>query len=88
MVSDRQKFAELVKENAEPDLAAMGLDIVSFNVQNFVDENGVIENLGVDKSCADYVDYIKNHQEVKDLNSYFQRNEGYVKSLQNDKVIK
>ena len=48
MVSDRQKFADLVKENAEPDLASMGLDIVSFNVQNFVDENGVIENLGVD----------------------------------------
>lgn len=48
MVSDRQKFASLVKENAEPDLAAMGLDIVSFNVQNFVDSNGVIENLGVD----------------------------------------
>lgn len=48
MVSDRQKFATLVKENAEPDLAAMGLDIVSFNVQNFVDNNGVIENLGVD----------------------------------------
>lgn len=48
MVSDRQKFAELVKENSEPDLAKMGLDIVSFNVQNFVDGNGVIENLGVD----------------------------------------
>ena len=48
MVSDRQKFATLVKENAEPDLAAMGLDIVSFNVQNFIDSNGVIENLGVD----------------------------------------
>ena len=48
MVSDRQKFAELVKENAEPDLAAMGLDIVSFNVQNFSDENGVIDDLGID----------------------------------------
>ena len=48
MVSDRQKFAEMVKENAAPDLAAMGLDVVSFNVQNFVDDNGVIENLGVD----------------------------------------
>lgn len=48
MVSDRQKFAFLVKENAEPDLAAMGLDIISFNVQNFIDGNGVIENLGVD----------------------------------------
>ncbi|MCQ2575391.1 MAG: hypothetical protein MJ162_01530 [Treponema sp.] len=48
MVSDRQKFAELVKENASPDLAAMGLDIISFNVQNFIDNNKVIEDLGVD----------------------------------------
>lgn len=48
MVSNRQKFAELVRANAEPDLAAMGLDIVSFNVQNFADSNGVINNLGVD----------------------------------------
>ena len=43
MVSDRQKFANLVKENAEPDLAAMG-----FNVQNFADSNGVIDDLGID----------------------------------------
>jgi flotillin len=48
MVGERQQFAELVKRNAEPDLAAMGLDIVSFNVQNFVDSNGVIEDLGID----------------------------------------
>lgn len=48
MVSDRQKFAELVKENAMPDLAAMGLDIISFNVQNFADNNGVIDDLGID----------------------------------------
>ncbi len=48
MVSDRQKFAELVKKNADPDLAGMGLEIKTFNVQNFFDDNGVIENLGVD----------------------------------------
>ena len=48
MVSNRQQFADLVKTNAGPDLAAMGLEIVSFNVQNFFDKNGVIENLGVD----------------------------------------
>lgn len=48
MVSDRQMFATKVKENAEPDLGQMGLDIVSFNVQNFVDKESVIENLGVD----------------------------------------
>ena len=43
-----REIANLVKENAEPDLAAMGLDIISFNVQNFVDGNEVIENLGID----------------------------------------
>jgi flotillin len=48
MVGDRQKFADKVKENAAPDLAGMGLKIVAFNVQNFEDHNGVIENLGVD----------------------------------------
>ena len=48
MVSDRQKFALHVTENATPDLANMGLDIVSFNVQNFVDDNGVIDDLGID----------------------------------------
>ncbi|MBR3295915.1 MAG: flotillin family protein [Clostridia bacterium] len=48
MVGDRQKFAELVKENAGPDLAAMGLDVVSFNVQNFTDANGIIDDLGID----------------------------------------
>lgn len=48
MVTDRETFATLVKESAEPDLAAMGLEIISFNVQNFFDPNGVIDNLGTD----------------------------------------
>lgn len=52
MVSDRQLFAEKVKENAEPDLQAMGLRIISFNVQNFTDGNHVIEDLGVDNVVA------------------------------------
>ncbi|MCM1214995.1 MAG: SPFH domain-containing protein [Lachnospiraceae bacterium] len=52
MVSDRQKFAEKVKENADPDLAAMGLMIISFNVQNFTDNNGVIDDLGIDNTEA------------------------------------
>lgn len=52
MVSDRQKFANLVTENAKPDLRAMGLEIISFNVQNFADNNNVIENLGIDNTEA------------------------------------
>jgi flotillin len=31
-----------------PDLAKFGLELVSFNVQNFSDEGGVIDNLGID----------------------------------------
>lgn len=48
MVSDRKAFSEKVQENAVPDLAKFGLELVSFNVQNFSDEGGVIENLGID----------------------------------------
>lgn len=47
MVSDRQKFANLVKEMRSRS-CGVGLDIISFNVQNFVDGNEVIENLGID----------------------------------------
>lgn len=48
MINDRQRFAQGVKENADPDLAAMGLEIISFNVQNFEDGNSVISNMGID----------------------------------------
>lgn len=48
MVSNRQAFADKVKQNADPDLRAMGLEIVSFNVQNFVDDNGIINDMGTE----------------------------------------
>ena len=48
MVSDRKAFSEKVQENAVPDLARFGLELISFNVQNFSDENDVINNLGID----------------------------------------
>ena len=67
MVSDRQKFATLVKENAEPDLAAMGLDIISFNVQNFVDGNEVIENLGIDNIVKSKRKQQLPEQKVKEI---------------------
>ncbi len=50
MVSNRQTFADKVKQNADPDLRAMGLEIVSFNVQNFVDDNGIINDMGIDNT--------------------------------------
>lgn len=52
MVGDRQKFAELIKQNAEPDLREMGLKIISFNVQSFRDKEGVVNDLGTDNVMA------------------------------------
>lgn len=48
IVGDRKAFSEKVQENAVPDLARFGLELVSFNVQNFSDDNDVITNLGID----------------------------------------
>ena len=48
LVHNRDLFAEKVKENAMQDMAKMGLQIINLTIQNFVDNNKVIENLGVD----------------------------------------
>lgn len=48
MVTDRKAFGERVQENAIPDLEKMGLEMISFNVQSFADQNNVIEDLGID----------------------------------------
>ena len=48
MVTDRKAFGEKVQENAIPDLEKMGLEMISFNVQSFSDQNNVIDDLGID----------------------------------------
>lgn len=48
MVKDRKALSVKVEENVRPDLAKLGIHLETFNVQNIKDENGVIENLGVD----------------------------------------
>ena len=52
LVNDRKGVSELVQKNADPDLQRLGLEIQTFNIQNFSDDKGVIENLGVDKTSA------------------------------------
>lgn len=48
LIGDRKTFVNKVSENVIPDLEKMGIELVSFNVQNFRDENDVINNLGID----------------------------------------
>ena len=52
LVNDRKGVSELVQKNADPDLQRLGLEIQTFNIQNFSDDKGVIDNLGVDKTSA------------------------------------
>lgn len=48
MVTDRKAFADRVQANAIPDLEKMGLELIAFNVQSFIDQDDVIKNLGID----------------------------------------
>lgn len=47
---DKKEFAERVVENVSPNLKDMGLDLTTFNIQNFKDRNGVIDNLGIENT--------------------------------------
>lgn len=47
----------------------------------------VIEDNGIELGWKEYVDYLKQHKEIYELNSMFECNEGYVKSLKNDSKI-
>ena len=45
---DKKEFAEKIQENVTPNLADLGIDLTTFNIQNFSDKNGVIRDLGIE----------------------------------------
>ena len=47
---DKKEFAERVVQNVSPNLRDMGLKLTTFNIQNFKDKNGVIDNLGIENT--------------------------------------
>ena len=48
LVHNREALANKVEETTRDELAKIGLTVENFKIQNFVDENGVIVDLGVD----------------------------------------
>lgn len=48
MVQDRQGVAKKITENVVPDMDKLGIEVVNFNIQNFKDNAGTIENMGID----------------------------------------
>ena len=47
---DKKAFAERVVDNVSPNLRDMGLELTTFNIQNFKDKNGIIDNLGIENT--------------------------------------
>lgn len=45
---NKAEFSDQVKANAEGDIANLGIKILSFNVQNIKDKDGLIDDLGID----------------------------------------
>lgn len=100
MVSDRKLFSEKVQENAVPDLARYGLELITFNVQNFSDDNDVITNLGIDnvaqisKNAAIAKSNAEREIEVAKAENAKQANDAKVKAAEdiatrnNDLAIK
>ncbi len=48
LVHNRDVFAQNAQESTAKELANMGLSVINLTIQNFVDDNNVIENLGID----------------------------------------
>ena len=45
---NKAQFSQQVKQNAEEDMARLGITILSFNVQNINDKDNLINDLGID----------------------------------------
>ncbi len=48
LVRDRQNVATQVANNVVPDMAKLGIELINFNIQNFNDDDNVINNLGAE----------------------------------------
>ena len=64
MVQDRQGVAKKITENVIPDMEKLGIEVVNFNIQNFKDAAGTIENMGIDN-----VEQIRKNAQIAKANA-------------------
>ncbi len=64
MVQDRQGVAKKITENVVPDMRKLGIEVVNFNIQNFRDNAGTIENMGIDN-----VEQIRKNAQIAKANA-------------------
>lgn len=56
-------------------------------LEDFMVIEKLVQLLGTDKSWMEYVRALEQHPEIKNLNAQYQRNEGYMKSINKDNSI-
>ena len=64
MVQDRQGVAKKITQNVVPDMQKLGIEVVNFNIQNFKDAAGTIENMGIDN-----VEQIRKNAQIAKANA-------------------
>ena len=64
MVQDRQGVAKKITENVVPDMEKLGIEVVNFNIHNFKDNAGTIENMGIDN-----VEQIRKNAQIAKANA-------------------
>lgn len=64
MVQDRQGVAKKITENVVPDMEKLGIEVVNFNIQNFKDGAGTIENMGIDN-----IEQIRKNAQIAKANA-------------------
>ena len=69
MVQDRQGVAKKITENVVPDMEKLGIEVVNFNIQNFKDAAGTIENMGIDN-----VEQIRKNAQIAKANAQEEAN--------------
>ena len=50
LVTDRDAFSDQIQKKAATDMAKLGLEILSCNIQNITDQKGLIQDLGADNT--------------------------------------
>lgn len=81
-IRNSEKFIVLPIDYS-PNLGSFRLTLDTKEDYNLIQK--LVDSLGEDASMIDYVNYLKAHPELLSINSNSQRNEGYQKSLKEDK---
>lgn len=81
------KFKTFNFQNKEGVYSASDYRITLDEPEDFEVLKALINELGIGKYWKEYIDYLLSHPEIKSLNSKFGYNEGYDKSVNNDKEI-